>query len=61
MNHLPLSFVAAPVDAIYLSNLNKSIYSGNSVLKYDERDPGLLRCISIGGYPPPEVQVLCAT
>lgn len=51
-------FISAPVELTYITNGNETDYLEKpNMLHYSENEPGTLRCISIGGYPPPEMLV----
>ena len=49
--------LSAPVDGIYLTNTNESQYYVRKSLSYNEMEHGTLRCVTVGGYPPPEIKV----
>lgn len=50
-------FVAAPVDQVYVTDSNMTDVPMPFKLIYTEHKPGTLRCVSEGGYPPPDLQV----
>ena len=58
--------VAAPVVSVVLLNENRTVEAGGtstppwvsgSDLVYTEDEPGTLRCVAVGGYPPADVAV----
>ena len=45
------------MDGIYFSNNNHSELVHRRTLYFNENEASTLRCVSVGGYPPPDVQV----
>ena len=52
-----ITYVTAHVQDLYVTNANESEYAVGKTLQYNENEPGTLRCVSVGGYPPPDMQV----
>ncbi|ELT94953.1 hypothetical protein CAPTEDRAFT_222036 [Capitella teleta] len=52
-------FVRAPVQAITVTSDNATamIPRSTKTLTFVEHQPGTLRCVSLGGYPPPDMQL----
>lgn len=51
--------ISAPVQAITVNSDNATAMSPRSTktLTFVEHQPGTLRCVSLGGYPPPDMQL----
>ena len=57
---MPLSSLTAPVETIFISNENRTEEGEGARIRglsFVEHKPSTVRCISVGGYPPPEMDI----